>query len=99
LGVLLTLPWFLAAGEVVQGAGVVGRVGWWLADCVAVTGCALLALYLSPDLGFLVLILPLFPVVLGLHALVAASTRGRWAFALSGAMFTGWLLLAVFPLQ
>jgi hypothetical protein len=54
---------------------------------------------LSPELGFLVIVLPLFPIVLGLHALVSAPHRGSWPFALSGALFTGWLLLAVFPLQ
>jgi dienelactone hydrolase len=98
LGIVLLLPWFLAAGEMVQGARW-GRIGWWLAQSLAVAGSLFLAMQLSPDLGFLILILPLFPVVQGLHALAAAPQRGSWAFALSGALFVSWLLLAVFPLQ
>jgi pimeloyl-ACP methyl ester carboxylesterase len=99
LGALLLLPWFLAAGESVQGAGPAGRIGWWLAHSAVLVGAFLLALSLNPELGFLVLILPLFPIILGLHMLAAAPYRERWPFALSGALFTSWLLLAVFPIQ
>jgi dienelactone hydrolase len=99
LGALLMLPWFLAAGEAIGQARPPARLGWWLLMSGAVAGSLVLALRLSPDLGFLILILPLFPVVLGLHALVAGPLRGSWSFALSGALFTSWLLLAVFPLQ
>ena len=34
LGALLSLPWFLAAGETVRGARVWGRIGWWLAHSI-----------------------------------------------------------------
>ena len=98
LGILLLLPWFLAAGETVRGVRF-GRIGWWLAHSAIVVAALFLALRLGPDLGYLVLILPLFPLILALHALAAAPHRGAWPFALSGALFTAWLLLAVFPLQ
>jgi hypothetical protein len=98
LGALLLLPWFLAAGETVRGARF-GRIGWWLAHSAVVAAALFLALRLSPDLGYLILILPLFPLILALHALAAAPYRGAWPFAISGALFTAWLLLAVFPLQ
>jgi pimeloyl-ACP methyl ester carboxylesterase len=98
LGALLLLPWFLAAGQTVRGARW-GRIGWWLAHSGIVAAALMLALRLNPDLGYLILILPLFPLILGLHALAAAPHRGAWPFALSGALFTAWLLLAVFPLQ
>jgi hypothetical protein len=99
LGALLLLPWFLAAGEAAWGAGVAGRIGWWLGHSGLLAGGLLLALRLSPELGFIMIILPLFPIILGFHALAAAPQRGSWPFALSGALFTSWLLLAVFPLQ
>ena len=98
LGTLLLLAWFLVAGETVRGAGPGGRLGWWLAHALVLVGSLYLALTLNPELGFLFLLLPLFPVVLGLHALAAAPHRGAWPFALSGALFVSWLLLAVFPL-
>jgi len=99
LGALLLLPWFLAAGETVARAGAIARIGWWLAHSLIVAGSLFLTLQLMPDLFFLVLILPLFPAILGLHALAAAPHRESWPFALSGALFTSWLLLAVFPLS
>jgi hypothetical protein len=99
LGALLMLPWFLAAGEVSQGTGIAGRAGWWLAQSAILVAALTLALQISPEVGFLILILPLFPIILGLHTLAAAPSRGSWPFALSGALFVSWLLLAVFPLQ
>jgi pimeloyl-ACP methyl ester carboxylesterase len=98
LGSLLLLPWFLAVGEATRGASIAGRIGWWLGYSSVLTGGLFLALYLSPELGFLSIILPLFPAILGLHGLAAAPHRGSWPFALSGALFISWLLLAVFPL-
>jgi len=99
LGSVLLLPWFLAVTEAMRGSGKGGVLGWWLATAVLVVGSMMLAMRLSPELGFLILILPLFPISLGLQALVAYPYRGGWAFALSGALFTSWLVLAVFPLQ
>jgi hypothetical protein len=99
LSVLLLLPWFLAVGEAVQGAGVAGWFGWWLGHTVALAAGLWLAIRLSPELGFISLILPMLPIILGLQALVTAPYRKRWPFALSGALFMGWLFLAVFPLQ
>jgi pimeloyl-ACP methyl ester carboxylesterase len=99
LGGLLLLPWFLAVGEAAQGASTPGRLGWWLMHSAVLAGGLLLALRLNPELGFLILILPLLPIVLGLHGLAAAPHRGSWPFALGGALFTSWLFLAVFPLQ
>jgi hypothetical protein len=57
-----------------------------------------LSLTLDPALAFLMLIMPLLTVLLGLHALAATPYRGIWAYALSGAMFLSWTILAVFPL-
>jgi hypothetical protein len=104
LGALLTLPWFLSVARTLRGGGLRGHVGRWLAQSLVLGGALLLALRLSPELGFLALILPALPALLGLHALAAApydaaADRGGWAFALSGALFASWALLAVFPLQ
>lgn len=99
LGAALMLPWFLAAGEMVRGTGLGGRLGWIVAHSLVLVGTLALAILLSPELGFLFLILPVFPIVIALHALAAAPHRGSWAFAISGALFVSWMLLAVFPLQ
>jgi dienelactone hydrolase len=99
LGAVLLLPWFLAAGEMVRGTGLGGRIGWIVAHSLVLVGALFLAMQLSPGLGFMILILPVFPIIVALHALAAAPHRGSWAFAISGALFVSWMLLAVFPLQ
>ncbi len=99
LGVLFLLPWFLAVGETMQGTNVAGWLGWWLAHTVVLAAGLWLAMYLNPELGFIMLILPMLPVILGLLTLVTAPDRQKWPFALSGALFMSWLFLAVFPLQ
>jgi hypothetical protein len=98
LGVLLAFPWFLALGMAQRTAQPWGRVAWWLVHSGLLAGALLLSLRLSSELGFLILILPLFPLILALHAWCTARMRGAWPYALSGALFTSWLLLAVFPM-
>jgi dienelactone hydrolase len=96
---LLLLPWFLAMGSVMAGSNGWGRWGWYLVGTAGLLAGMVLALRLHPELGFLVLILPLFPVILALHLAAALPHRGPWPYAVSGALFTSWLVLAVFPLQ
>jgi len=98
-GSILLIPWFLAVGEVTKPANQLGQIGWWFFQVIVVLTGFYLALTINPELGFIFIILPLVPVILGLHMLAISSKHGTWAFALSGAMFTAWLLLAVFPIQ
>lgn len=99
LGVLLALPWFVAVAQAALPANWLGRVLWWLGYSLVQVAALFLALRLSPELGYLMLILPLFPLVLGLHALAAGPYRWRVSFALGGALFIAWLVVAVFPLN
>ncbi len=85
-------------GEVSGNANLWGQVGWWLFQVLVVLAGLFLAITITPEIGFIFIILPLVPVIFGLHMLAISSRHGTWAFALSGAMFTAWLLLAVFPL-
>jgi hypothetical protein len=98
VGVLLMLPWLLTVGSCLARSGWVGRLAWWLAQSVLLSLSFIMALRLNPELGFLLLILPLLPVVLLIHTLAAAGQASRWAFAISGAALLSWLILAVFPL-
>jgi pimeloyl-ACP methyl ester carboxylesterase len=98
LGTVLLLPWFLAVGHALRGTGWLGQAGWWLAESALVAGGLLLAMRINPSIGFLVLILPVFPAVFAVQILANAPYRGGWPFALSGALFTSWMLLVVFPL-
>ncbi|UCF28184.1 MAG: alpha/beta fold hydrolase [Chloroflexota bacterium] len=99
LGAALSMPWFLAVAQAVLPTSRMGRAAWWLGYSVILVFALYLAIRLNPELGFLILILPIFPLVLGVHALAAGPYRWRASFALGGALFVGWLLAAVFPLQ
>jgi pimeloyl-ACP methyl ester carboxylesterase len=96
---LITLPWFLAIGEAAKRSMPVVQIGWWFLQVVVVAGGLFLALKLNPELGFIFIILPVIPIMLALQSLAVSPRHGSWSYALPGAMFTAWLLLAVFPLQ
>ena len=98
-GSIIIFPWFFAVGEASKQATKSEQISWWLDQSVVILAALYLALTINPELGFLFIILPLIPVILGLHMLAISSKHGTWSFALSGAMFTAWVLLAVFPLQ
>ncbi|MFM8320387.1 MAG: alpha/beta hydrolase [Chloroflexota bacterium] len=98
LGTLLLLPWMLTMGEAMRSPRPVVKLSWWLAGSLLVCGSIMAAMTANPELAFLGLILPLFPVVLAVHALVTGTQGSRWVYALSGAAFVSWLLAAVFPL-
>jgi hypothetical protein len=97
-GSLLLLPWFYVVGQASRGGSALAKGGWWVAHSFLLVGGLLLTVWLNPELGFLFLILPLLPAVLGLHALASGPYRGSWSFALSGALFLTWIILAIFPM-
>lgn len=99
IAVVLMLPWLMAIAQAMLPTSRWGKVGWWLGSSVVLIGALFTALRLNPELNFLILILPLFPVMFGLHAIAANPYRWRTTFVLSGALFFGWLVVAVFPLQ
>jgi pimeloyl-ACP methyl ester carboxylesterase len=98
-GSIILLPWYFAVGSATIKTKPAGLLGWWFFQVISILVSLFLAIRLNPGLGFLFLILPLVPVIIGLHMLVITSKHGVWAYALSGTMFTSWLILAVFPLQ
>lgn len=97
-GGLLLLPWMLVVGEAVQRARPAIWAAWWAGHSLVLAAGLLWARLLNPELSFIQLALPLLPAALGLHTLASGPQHSRWAFALSGAAFLSWLLLAVFPI-
>lgn len=95
---LAALPWLLAAGLAQQGSSLMGRAGWWLFQMVViVAGLGLLAT-VSPGVGFIVLLMPVIPVILAVMSIAGAVIHRPWSYAIGNALFFGWLLVAVFPL-
>lgn len=93
------LPWFLASGMVQQHSGVGKRILWWLSQSVALIGGFVLTLHVLPQLGFMFLLLPLFPPLIGILSLAAGLLNQAWSYAIGAALFFGWLLAAGFPLS
>jgi len=92
-------PWFLAAGIVQENIGVGKRVLWWLGQSAVLIGGFVLTLNFLPQLGFIFLLLPLFPPLMGILSLVAGLLNRAWVYAIGSALFFGWLLAAGFPLS
>jgi pimeloyl-ACP methyl ester carboxylesterase len=92
-------PWFLAAGIVQENIGVGKRILWWLGQSVVLIGGFVLTLNFLPQLGFMFLLLPLFPPLMGILSLIASLLNRAWVYAIGSALFFGWLLAAGFPLS
>ncbi|PIG94103.1 alpha/beta fold hydrolase [Gloeocapsopsis sp. IPPAS B-1203] len=93
------LPWFLASGIAQQETSTNARFGWWFAQSVILIGGFLLTLNFLPQLGFMFLLLPLFPPLIAVLSLVVAFVKEAWISALASALFFGWILAAGFPLS
>ncbi len=91
-------PWFLASGVAQQGAGVGSRLIWWLGQSVALVGGLFLTLQFLPQLSFIFLLLPLFPLFMAIFSFAAAMLNEVWSYALGSALFFGWVIAAAFPL-
>ena len=89
-------PWFLASG-IAQKDGFGSRVVWWLGQSAVLIGGLFLSILVLPQLGFIFLLLPIFPLVWAIFSLAAAQLNA-WSYALGSSLFFGWLLAAAFPL-
>lgn len=93
------LPWFLAAGMVQQNVSAGKRAAWWLGQSIILISGFVMTLNFLPQLGFIFLLLPLFPILMGILSLVAGFLNRAWVYAIGSALFFGWLLAAGFPLS
>lgn len=93
-----SLPFYLAAGMVQFRTPVGRRIGWWLLQTIVIVAGLGLTVVLNPGLFFVVLLMPVIPIVLGIMAIAGAAFERPWAYGIGNALFFGWLLVAVFPL-
>ncbi|WP_299414963.1 alpha/beta fold hydrolase [Acaryochloris sp. IP29b_bin.148] len=95
---LACLPWFLASGLAQQGVSTGKRILWWLGQNIVLIGGLILTISLLPQLGFIFLLLPIFPIIFGILSFVAAQVKDVWSYGVGGALFFGWTLVAAFPM-
>jgi len=96
--VLACLPFSLAATAAMQGRRGVAAFGTWSAISAAVVVTLGAAAFVVPGLGFVVLLLPLLPAVIGLMLALAVGLDRPWSAGITGAVLLGWLMAGLFPL-
>jgi dienelactone hydrolase len=95
---LLLLPFSVAMTSVLHGRrGGQAFVVWFITALVVLVTLGAAAVVV-PGIGFLILVLPLLPFVLGLTTVIASGVDRPWASGPAVAVFLGWLLAMLFPL-
>jgi dienelactone hydrolase len=95
---VLLLPYSVAATSALHGQRGRRALAAWSANSVAVVMTLGAAAIVVPGLAFLVLVLPLLPLVLAATTAVAIGVDRPWAVGPAVAVFLGWLLAMLFPL-
>jgi len=95
---LCLLPFSVASAAMLHGRRGWSAVGGWLMIAIAVVVTLGAAAVVVPGLGFLLLVLPLLPLVLAATSVVAVGVDRPWATGTAAAVFVAWLLAMLFPL-
>jgi pimeloyl-ACP methyl ester carboxylesterase len=95
---VMLLPFSVALSSLLHGRRGRAAVGAWLSTSMAVVVTLGAAAVVVPGIGFLILVLPLLPLVLATTTAVAVGVDRPWASGPATAVFVGWLLAMLFPL-
>lgn len=95
---VLLLPYSVAAASLLHGRRGRQAVGVWAFSSLTVLVTLGAAAVVVPGIGFLILVLPLLPLVLAAVVAASVGVDRPWATGAAGAVFLGWLLAMLFPL-
>lgn len=95
---LMLLPFGLAAASALYGRHGRTVLGIWAATSTIVLVTLGAAAVVVPGIGFLLLVLPLLPLVLAATTATTVGVDRPWASGPASAVFIGWLLAMLFPL-
>ena len=91
------IPWFLASSLVQQNAKLIPRVAWWLGQSIMIIAGLTLVIIFLPSLGFMAIVLPIFPVLFGLFSFLTTLSKSAWDVALICSPLLSWLIVVPFP--
>ena len=95
---ILVLPFSIAAASLLHGRNGRSAALAWLLTSGAVVVTLGAAAVVIQSLGFLILIIPLLPLVLAATTAAAVGVDRPWATGTASAILLGWLLAMLFPL-
>ncbi|AFY86850.1 alpha/beta hydrolase [Chroococcidiopsis thermalis] len=95
---LLCFPWLLASGIAQRQSSLKSRFIWWLGQSLVLVIGLLATIQMLPQIGFIFLLLPIFPLFLAMFAIASASVKDVWAYAIGCSLFFSWAIAAAFPL-
>jgi len=99
---VLILPWTLPLAAGLQDRSGWRTLGWWATTSLALLLGLGTAAVVVPGLGFVLLLIPLLPPLVGLLVAVLAPwvrhTGQVWAAGVAAALFLGWITAVLFPL-
>lgn len=95
---LLCFPWLLASGIAQRQSSIKSRLIWWLGQSLVLVMGLLATIQILPQISFIFLLLPLFPLFLAMFAIASASVKDIWAYAIGCSLFFSWAIAAAFPL-
>lgn len=98
LGALFLFPWNYLIGNMTAGKSKAKQWGLWLTTSIAILWGIFFASRVGSGASFLMLIIPLFPVFLGIHQWFVAPFKRTWSFALSASLWLSWVIAAIFPI-
>lgn len=95
---LLCFPWLLASSIAQRQSGIKSRFIWWLGQSLVLVVGLLTTIQILPQIGFILLLLPIFPLFIAMFAIASASVKDIWAYAIGCSLFFSWAIAAAFPL-
>lgn len=92
------LPWTVTFGAALQQRRGGRALGWWAMISAVLLLTLGAAANVVAGLGFLILVLPLLPALIGLTLVVWSPVQRPWAAGIATAGFLGWTIAVLFPL-
>ena len=92
------IPWFLASSIAFQpNTFLQGLIGTVVQSVAVLIGLSL-TIIATPNIGFLAIMFPAFPLLFGIFAMMYGRSKSLWGNTLGSALIFSWLTVVPFPI-